>query len=48
MALRIAKLFGDSPEPWLTLQQNFDLWEARQVKKATFPEIQPITDTQIA
>jgi addiction module HigA family antidote len=48
MALRISKLFDDSPESWLTLQQTFDLWEAKQVKKATFPEIHPITDTQIA
>ena len=30
MALRLSKLFGDSPESWLNLQQSFDIWEAEQ------------------
>jgi addiction module HigA family antidote len=29
MALRLAKLFGNSPEFWLNLQRSVDLWGAR-------------------
>ena len=30
MALRLSKVFGRSPEGWLRLQQQFDLWKAEQ------------------
>lgn len=30
MALRLLKALGRSPESWLTLQHNYDLWLARQ------------------
>ncbi len=30
MALRLSKALGRSPESWLTMQDNFDLWQARQ------------------
>ena len=30
MALRLAKAIGRSPESWLALQYNHDLWHARQ------------------
>ncbi len=30
MALRLSKALGRSPESWLTMQHNFDLWQARQ------------------
>ena len=30
MALRLSKALGRSPESWLTMQQNYDLWHARQ------------------
>lgn len=29
MALRLAKALGRSPESWLTMQHNYDLWQAR-------------------
>ena len=29
MALRLAKALGRSPESWLAMQHNFDLWRAR-------------------
>jgi addiction module HigA family antidote len=33
MALRLSKAFHTTPELWLNLQQNFDLWrERRKVK----------------
>ena len=28
MALRLAKTFGTSPELWINLQKNYDLWHA--------------------
>lgn len=30
MALRLSKTLGRSPESWLTMQSNFDLWQARK------------------
>jgi antitoxin HigA-1 len=30
MALRLAKALGRSPESWLTMQDNYDLWQAKQ------------------
>lgn len=30
MALRLEKAFGRSAESWLAMQDNFDLWQARQ------------------
>jgi antitoxin HigA-1 len=30
MAIRLSKAFGRSPESWLQLQLQYDLWQARQ------------------
>ncbi len=30
MALRLSKALGRTPESWLTMQYNYDLWHARQ------------------
>jgi addiction module HigA family antidote len=30
MALRLSKALGRSPESWLAMQSNYDLWQARQ------------------
>lgn len=30
MALRLSKTIGRSPESWLTMQNNYDLWNARK------------------
>ena len=43
MALRLSKALGRSPESWLAMQDNHDLWQARQtidlnaVKRIDFP-----------
>jgi len=34
MALRLAKAFRTSPELWLNLQRNFDLWHASHESKS--------------
>ena len=30
MALRLSKALGRTPESWLAMQDNYDLWQARQ------------------
>ena len=30
MALRLSKTLGRSPESWLAMQSNYNLWEARK------------------
>lgn len=40
MALRLAKWLGTSPDLWLGLQTQYDLWMAEQNPQ---PEIQPLT-----
>jgi addiction module HigA family antidote len=30
MALRLSKALGRSPESWLSMQDNYDLWQARK------------------
>ena len=44
MALRLAKALGRSPESWLTMQDNYDLWQAKQtldLKKVGKIEFRP-------
>jgi len=42
MALRLARLFGNSPEFWLDAQQEVDLWEARQKLGKEVERIRPL------
>jgi len=35
MALRLSKALGRSPESWLTMQDNYDLWFAKKKIKLT-------------
>ena len=42
MALRLARLFGNSPEFWLNAQQTVDLWDAAQSLKSDMARIQPL------
>jgi len=35
MALRLAKLFGNSPEFWLNAQRAVDLWDAPRQSRTT-------------
>ena len=30
MALRLSKAIGRTPESWLAMQHNYDLWQAKQ------------------
>lgn len=42
MALRLSRLFGNSPEFWLNAQQAVDLWQAAKSKKDTLARISPL------
>ena len=45
MALRLSRLFGNSPEFWLNAQRAVDLWDAAQVIGADVARIKPLTVT---
>ncbi len=41
MALRLSQAFGTTPELWLNLQQNYDLWHA--AKESTgWKSVEPV------
>ena len=43
MALRLARLFGNSPEFWLNAQRAVDLWVAAQSIQNDMTRIRPLT-----
>jgi antitoxin HigA-1 len=42
MALRLGRLFGNSPEFWLNAQRAVDLWDAEQAIKKEMARIKPL------
>ncbi|MBN2494290.1 MAG: HigA family addiction module antidote protein [Deltaproteobacteria bacterium] len=45
MALRLARLFGNSPEFWLDAQRAVDLWDAAREIGTAIEEIDPLDAT---
>jgi len=45
MALRLARLFGDSAQFWLNAQREFDLWDAAHTLRDDIEAIQPLRIT---
>jgi len=43
MALRLARLFGNSPEFWLNAQRAVDLWDAEQAIRKDVRRIRPLS-----
>jgi addiction module HigA family antidote len=43
MALRLSRLFGNSPEFWLNAQRAVDLWEAVRNIQGQIDHISPLT-----
>ena len=43
MALRLAKLFGNSPEFWLNAQRAVDLWDVAQAMQNDVTRIRTLT-----
>ena len=42
MALRLSKLFGNTPEFWLNAQRAVDLWNAERENKQEIEQIKPL------
>ena len=42
MALRLSRLFGNSPEFWLTAQHSCDLWDSEQRYSKALSQIRPV------
>lgn len=42
MALRLARLFSNSPEFWMNAQRAVDLWDASRTVKAEIARIKPL------
>lgn len=42
MALRLSRLFGNTPEFWLNAQRAVDLWEAAEALKHDVAQIRPL------
>jgi addiction module HigA family antidote len=43
MALRLARLFGNTPELWLNAQRAVDLWDTERALKKSVQQIKPLT-----
>jgi addiction module HigA family antidote len=43
MALRLSRLFGNSPEFWLNAQHSWDLWDSEQQIHEELSQIQPLS-----
>lgn len=43
MALRLSRLFGTSPEYWLNLQRNVDLWDSLDLHRDDIERIEPLS-----
>jgi plasmid maintenance system antidote protein VapI len=42
MALRLSRLFGNTPEFWLNAQRAIDLWEATKTVSRKLEKISPL------
>ncbi len=42
MALRLSRLFGNSPEFWLNAQRAYDLWQAQKSYRRDIKKIKPL------
>lgn len=42
MALRLSRLFGNSPEFWLNAQRAVDLWDTRQTVGPDIERVEPL------
>jgi len=42
MALRLARLFGNTPEFWLNAQRAVDLWDEARASQAALEQIRPL------
>jgi addiction module HigA family antidote len=43
MALRLSRLFGNSPEFWLNAQHSWDLWDSEKKYRNELSQIKPLS-----
>jgi len=43
MALRLSRLFGNSPQFWINAQNAVDLWRAQKENKSALSKIKPLS-----
>src|SRR5213593_3411968 len=48
MAHRLARAFGTSPEMWLELQQDVDLWDMHHARRAEYDRIKRVSTPKAA
>lgn len=42
MALRLARLFGTTPQYWMNLQRGIDLWDSLELNRDSIEAIEPL------
>lgn len=42
MAVRLVRLFGTTPQYWLNMQRNIDIWNALDLHRDDLLEVQPL------
>jgi addiction module HigA family antidote len=42
MAQRLSRIFGNSPEFWLNMQQAVDLWDSLEAKRKEYEKLKPL------
>lgn len=42
MAVRLGRLFGTTPQYWLNMQRNVDLWDALDLHRDELSQVQPL------
>lgn len=48
MAHRLARAFGTSPEMWLGLQQDVDLWDTHHARRKEYERIKRVPTSNVA
>jgi len=48
MAHRLARVFNNSPQFWLNLQQAVDMWDVLHAHQAEYEQIQPLEKSTLA
>lgn len=44
MALRLAKALGTTPDVWLGVQNDYDVWQAGKSRKLDLSRVRPLSD----
>jgi addiction module HigA family antidote len=48
MAIRLSRLFGTTPDSWLSMQLSLDIWNLETRKKGEYSAIKKLNKKQIA